>query len=64
MTLGRGLGARPSPCAQAVLRPPLPGLRSGSGDGGGRAGLREDGGDLVASRALWKSEVAGLQHLR
>ena len=56
-----GLGAGPAPCAQARLRPPLPGP---AGGGGGGAGLSEDGGALVASRAVRKSAVAGLQHLR
>lgn len=60
MMLGRGLRAGLPPCAQALLRPPLSGLRSRGGDGG----LGEDGGDLVASRVVRESEVAGLQHLR
>lgn len=51
---GRGFqdaspGAGPPLCTQALLGPPLP-------------GPREDGGALVASRAVWKPEVAELQH--
>lgn len=56
---GRGLagGAGPLRRVQAPLRPPLQGPRSGGAD------VRKDGGALVATRAVQKSEVAGLRHL-
>lgn len=58
--VGRNPGGGAGRGAQALLRPPLWGPRRRRRR---LAVLGEDGGALVASRAVWKSEVAGLQHL-